>query len=395
MLKVVTLFLILSQTAAIANSPDFDSPPTSTNKSSLSSSLTQVILDNNIKQIKVLLQQGLDPNMLIDTELAVENQEEPEGIEELKNYSFFHESTTALMLASASLQDNGVVMQLLKAGANPNATDEVGRTALLLNAMCNGSTSNATTLLKKGADVNASMNNGLTSLFSACMNSRSPEFIKLLLVHGANPNTSALNGSTPLIEAAKEYQDLEVIDLLLKHGADINAETFNGSTAFSQACAWNDSIKVIDRLYIAGGGENRRLNELGYSRTPIMSVAIDGSPEVLQYLIEIGADVNLSDDRGNTALMLASKWNTPEIVKRLLEAGADLEARDNQGATALLLSCKYNDARMISTLLSAGAEPRATDFEGFGYEEYLELYKNEQEVKSLTDLIKDELIPLP
>ena len=59
-----------------------------------------------------------------------------------------------------------------------------------------------------------------------------------------------------------------------------------------------------------------------------------GHINTVRRLLEEGADVNVKDDRGSTALMYASEEGHVETVKLLLEKGADVNAKDNDGGTA-------------------------------------------------------------
>ena len=57
--------------------------------------------------------------------------------------------------------------------------------------------------------------------------------------------------------------------------------------------------------------------------------------EVLQVLLERGAEVNARAENGQTALMYAALWNeNPEVVLALLDAGADATAKNGEGTTA-------------------------------------------------------------
>ena len=59
----------------------------------------------------------------------------------------------------------------------------------------------------------------------------------------------------------------------------------------------------------------------------------DGDLEIVKFLAEQGADVNIQNIYGNTALILSSRLGHLEIVKFLIEQGADVNLRDDNGKT--------------------------------------------------------------
>jgi len=84
--------------------------------------------------------------------------------------------------------------------------------------------------------------------------------------------------------------------------------------------------------------------------------------------LQSGASPDANDARyGYTALMLAARKNNFEIVEVLLEAGADPNRKANDGYTALLFSANCGDAglQVAQTLLKAGADPKARQNRGY------------------------------
>jgi len=81
--------------------------------------------------------------------------------------------------------------------------------------------------------------------------------------------------------------------------------------------------------------------------------------EILRLLIAAGADVNLSDHLGTTALMQAAQENILESCKLLLNAGADIHLRDRNDQTALVIAERQNHTEILRLLKEAETlEPR-------------------------------------
>ena len=78
--------------------------------------------------------------------------------------------------------------------------------------------------------------------------------------------------------------------------------------------------------------------------------------EEVARLIEAGANVNATDDYGETALMWAAWYNAADAAKMLIEAGADINARDKGGKTALMIAKEENAVDVAALLKAAGAK---------------------------------------
>jgi len=79
------------------------------------------------------------------------------------------------------------------------------------------------------------------------------------------------------------------------------------------------------------------LNAFAGTGTALMGVSFKGFTKLAAYLIDAGADVNASDPRaanGGTALIFAAMFNRADVVDLLLERGADAGAKDGNGLTA-------------------------------------------------------------
>ena len=227
---------------------------------------------------------------------------------------------------------------LLEAGADVNAIAGDGKDALGL-AIFNGNYEMASFLIDRRSGVNQADTQGFTPLFWAVDRRNmetAPNFpwavtadplplIEKLLKAGANPNALVNNtprarmraGSprivfaTPLMRAAFAG-DLELVKLLLAYKADPTIVSKDGETMVEAAAG----LAFING-YQKGKSEAERL-------------------QVVKLFVELGADVNQADDYGITPLMAAANLGLTSIIQYLVDVGADLGAYDlgkkNDGA---------------------------------------------------------------
>ncbi|MDR6290883.1 ankyrin repeat protein [Inquilinus ginsengisoli] len=101
-------------------------------------------------------------------------------------------------------------------------------------------------------------------------------------------------------------------------------------------------------------------------RTPLMNAAIDKKIEVARLLLERNADPNLSDERGWTALHFSSQAQASELIVLLLQFGADVDPTDDNGNTPLFRAVfSYKgDGRAIEALLLKSADREKTNKHG-------------------------------
>ncbi len=116
----------------------------------------------------------------------------------------------------------------------------------------------------------------------------------------------------------------------------------------------------------------------------VYAVIYNKNPEVIQVLIEAGADVN---DGDGLPLAMAIRYNTPEIIKMLIDSGADLNVADRVGGSAILSAVQYNrNPEVIQILIEAGADVNVKDNDGRGtILSAVQYNKNPEVIKVLID----------
>lgn len=231
---------------------------------------------------------------------------------------------------------------LVGAGADVKLTDPNEITPLMM-AILNDHLDVARFLLDHGADVNAGDFWGRTPLWAAVdlrnMDldhgvdkgvDRAPvaDFIKLLIDRGANVNARTkeyhpgrrwlyslgdvswvdMTGQTPFLRAALSG-DTKIMRLLLERGADPNIATLGGTTALMAAAGVNWTVAQT------------------------YTVSKEALLEAIQICLEHGADVNATNSMGLTAVMGAANRGSDEIIKFLVEKGARLNVKDVTGRT--------------------------------------------------------------
>lgn len=163
--------------------------------------------------------------------------------------------------------------------------------------------------------------------------------------------------SWPLPEAelslAAMNGNFSTVERLIKEGFDVNTSQGDGTTALHWAASRNDLRMTL--LLLEAGAEVKAQTRLGRI-TPLFMAAQSGNAEIIQALLESGADSASASGIGTTPLMLAAASGSAESIDALVNAGSDVNARDaNQGQTALMFAAARGRAEVINVLAKSGA----------------------------------------
>ncbi|MEV6166421.1 ankyrin repeat domain-containing protein [Streptomyces sp. NPDC052052] len=93
--------------------------------------------------------------------------------------------------------------------------------------------------------------------------------------------------------------------------------------------------------------------------TKVFDLARRGETETLAAYVDAGVPVNLTNDRGDSLLMLAAYHGHAEAVTALVGRGADPDRANDRGQTPLAGAVFKGETDVITALLAAGADPAA------------------------------------
>ena len=320
--------LAMIAVAALAQSPE-----------SSAEKFYSAIRDNNLNQLKALLDEKANANVADDHDI------------------------TPLMYA-AEIGSLEAMRLLLDHGADVNAQNGFGSTALMWSV---SDAAKVRLLLDNGAEVNTTARTGRTALIIAAFTNPSAEVVRLLLAKGAKVDVMDKRHVTPL-NGATFGNDTATVRLLLEAGADMDTpDTFIGLTPLMNA-AGNRNVEATKLLLAKGAKVNAVSKTEGLPKiqtgtvefggwTPLLMASAFGPPEAVKTLLDAGARIDAQDYRGFTALMLAAGTDRydPRIVNLLMAHGADLRPTNHEGETALDWANKFGDSEVIRAL---GGSPR-------------------------------------
>ena len=252
-----------------------------------------------------------------------------------------------------------VVRSLLDAGADPNASNQLpvkspdsGYTPLMFAA-------------KRGRTSAASAQDSLA-------------IVKALLDKGAKPDMRSTQGATAL-SVAQDYGNQDIAKLLLQGGAKevLSYKGLGLNDALLMAASHGDAKGVLESL--VAGADPEAASRAGV--TPLLAAVYGGNVDAVRAVVGRGAQVNriangyrswtwtgaklpLSQQAlaqaaslGDTALILAAQLGHEDVVDYLLNHGADPKLANPQGDTPLSVAAEQGQDKIVAMLLAKGVDP--------------------------------------
>lgn len=159
--------------------------------------------------------------------------------------------------------------------------------------------------------------------------------VKSLLKKGVNPNTVDASGNPMLFLAVKDKSSNVIEVLLSDKNIDVDLSNKNGETPLMMASI-DGNLPLVKTLVI---GHKAQLDHISW--TPLHYACAKGHLDVAQFLIANGATVDSMSLGNTTPLMMAVQSGNELLVKLLLDKGADLQLRNSQGLTAIDIADIY------------------------------------------------------
>ena len=300
--------------------------------------LMSAVIAENLETVKLLLKHGANTNARSENgktslHYAAAHNKDMTITQLLLQHGAITEATDRSghsPLFTATIRGNDIVCkQLLASGANVKSYNGANWTALHYLAMRGTPAFMDHLLSSDGPDVEAFYEPerfGLqTSTAHDTSSKRKIGLTKLFLDHGIDINDHR-NGYTALHLAVLTGQD-HLITTLLSHNAS--------ATGINLACV-NQGLSPSNLVQLLHRGANIEASDSKWNKTPLLWASETGSQEAVQILLDHGADVNVQDKQGISALRYASANARPKIVQLLLSKGADPSLGDCVGRTPLI-----------------------------------------------------------
>jgi ankyrin repeat protein len=371
-------------------------------------SLLEATERGDIKQVKLLISQGVDVN--IDVNIT-DARDRKYGMTPLYMAVMENHKDIAELLI-----DNGADIN-----ANTGVRNWTPLQALIIDYVMQRESARgfkkdmASLLISKGADVNSIVRNGNTLLQSA-VSIGDLDIIKLLIDKGAKLDVKASDGST-VSHAAAVPGRKDIIELFVSKGADVsgfNIAAFMGDldrvkefvekgtdvdvkdeagwTALSWAiCGGQKNVaefliekgadvntkcnrgwtplffarnKELSELLIDNGADVNTYSTDVHSGMPLHTAVAYGRRDIVELLINKGAEIDSKTNNGGTSLSLAAQLGNRDIAELLINMGAEIDSKANNGGTPLRAAAIYGQRDVAELLINKGADINSKDNNG-------------------------------
>jgi ankyrin repeat protein len=185
------------------------------------------------------------------------------------------------------------------------------------------------------------------------------DVVRYLVTRGADVDIVNKNGQPPLSYALGKHHE-GVAEFLMARGADLELRGLFGGMLHSAAGGSN--LEAARYLLSLGFDVNEPARE--YDIRPLCSAGYSGTPEMIGFLIEQGAEVQGACGRaGRTALHRAADGSNVAGARVLLEHGHDPNGRPGESRTPLHMAVEKGNQEFVKLLLEYDVDPDRKDWD--------------------------------
>lgn len=250
-------------------------------------------------------------------------------------------------VATAELVD-----AMLQSGAYINARNGSGATPLVA-AVRRGDVAVVTALLTAGADPTPRDSGGVSALDHACL-SQNELLVRAMVGSG---RVDVMSANKHGLTALHLVEGKALVDALVDAGANVRARDMGGRTALHYVCS--KSNFTICALLSRGANINDVDSKL---QTPLHRVTRGRDyPELVNFLLQKGADVLAQREDGKTPLHLAVQRGRVAVTKLLMAAGADPAFQSAGGTSSLMLAASNGYPCIVSMIIARGMDVNTAD----------------------------------
>ncbi|KAL3125271.1 hypothetical protein niasHT_000682 [Heterodera trifolii] len=180
------------------------------------------------------------------------------------------------------------------------------------------------------------------------------------------------DGNIQQLRVLIDSLDADELNILLRWTVDPVERDNTRSRSALWTAFLRQHTEIVDLLLEKGADPNEpvadQVNNINTSMTPLFFAVRHANLPLCRLLVARGANVDLGTDSAITPLMIAAcDRSQTEIVTFLVENGANINLQNGDGATALMYACYKGNVDIVRLLLSHGANVELTDFEGFRF----------------------------
>ena len=231
----------------------------------------------------------------------------------------------------------------------------------LVTAVKNGDLDSVKVLFKHHLHIGVPFREGL---FLSAVNGNT-DILRCFIENKADVDARTGNCHCTLLIVASKYGHTNAVNVLLQYGANVALTDKSGRTALHFAAGSSDNSCEILRCLIENGADIDKVRN--DNQTPLMIAAQKGHVSVATFLIEHGANVDLQDENGNTALhhTLYGSDVSCEILSCLTGSGADVNGVNKVKHTPLMIAAIRGHINALTLLIKHGADVDLQDSDGY------------------------------